>query len=78
MMGDMIAHQASGVCADRDVYEHHLMCHFANLVDSVAPATGTEPARTEVYATNEELATNEEFATSEELSSSEDFSRQQV
>lgn len=68
MMDDMIAHQLSGVCANRELREHHLMRHFPNLVNSQALAASTEPARTEEYAINEELATSEELSSSEELS----------
>ncbi len=32
VIADMIAHRASGLCADRDLYEHNLISHFEELV----------------------------------------------
>lgn len=64
MMDDMIAHRASGVRADRDLYEHHLMRHFEHLVNNKGLAASEDPT------TSEESATSAELATSEELSSS--------
>lgn len=63
-MDHMIAHRASGVCADRDLYEHHLWRHYESHFDNEGPATSEDPT------TSEESATSAELATSEELSSS--------
>lgn len=42
VIADMIAHRASGICADRDVYEHNLISHFEELVSNQELATDEE------------------------------------